>query len=281
MPLIVNIETEIALPVFGTNCTAYGLNNPILVHSHVSSLPKQPPSHNCAKNNQIKNFLRCRVTSLLAHYCKSTNILLYSRDRDWTRLGRSAMIMSLTRLHSTRLDRWWVSSLSVVQKQIRDTLRQTQSPWPSAEILRPATSLPYDVCFLRRVKGLSNNHLANLHLVLRTCGSHFAHTCVIKKLHSECSESIRISFAIFTRQTPIWSHDWPHFHCSSTLLACQHFSCPSNLNLFKSVAPIAHRGVLRASSSLTTSRLTTVPRSLFPYSANACFILIAVLAQRQ
>jgi len=94
MLLIVNMETEIALPVFGTNCTADGLNNPILVYSHVSSLPTQPPSsHNCVKN-KIKIFLRCRFTSLLAHYSKSTNILLDSRDRDWTRLGRSVMTES-------------------------------------------------------------------------------------------------------------------------------------------------------------------------------------------
>jgi hypothetical protein len=34
-----------------------------------------------------------KVTSLPAHYSKSTNILLDPRDRDWTRLGRSAMIL--------------------------------------------------------------------------------------------------------------------------------------------------------------------------------------------
>ena len=98
----------------------------------------------------------------------------------------------------------------------------------------------------QRFKGFSSNHPPNLHLVLRTCGSHFAHTCAIKK------PSFRM----------LWTDPYfaRYLHSSNTDLKSRLATFPLFLD---------H---IEADNS---------SRRPFPYSANACFILIAVLAQRQ
>ena len=169
-------------------------------------------------------YLRTIPKVLTFYWTSATVIGLHSVAVPWLWVW-----LDSTPLHSTPLDKWWVNSLSVVQKQIRDILRQTRSPWSSGEILRPATSLPYDVRFLRSESKFSTAITYPIFIWFSEGEAHTSRThAPLTNLPSECSEPTHISFAIFSRQTPIWSHDWPHFHSSSTLLAYQHFSCPRN-----------------------------------------------------